>query len=67
MAKIVELRKLSKEFYKAYPRNKFPEMEAKLGRPYVVLLVEINNVKFAIPDDAKNIRYSIIAGNDYSA
>ncbi|MDD7093807.1 MAG: hypothetical protein SOW65_04060 [Candidatus Enterosoma sp.] len=42
MAKIVELRKLSKEFYKAYPRNEFPEMEAKLGRPYVVLLVEIN-------------------------
>ena len=48
MAKIVELRKLSKEFYKAYPRNKFPEMEAKLGRPYVVLLVEINNVKILI-------------------
>ena len=49
MAKIVELRKLSKEFYKAYPHNEFPEMEAKLGRPYLVLLVEIDNLKFAIP------------------
>ena len=57
MAKIVELRKLSKEFYKAYPHNDYPEMESKLGRPYVVLLVEINNVKFAIPLRT-NIRHS---------
>lgn len=49
MAKLVELRKLSNEFYKAYPHNKFPEIESKLGRPYAVLLVEINGVKFAIP------------------
>lgn len=32
-------------------------MEAKLGRPYVVLLVEISNVKFAIPLRT-NIRHS---------
>lgn len=57
MAKLVELRKLSKEFYNAYPHNEFPEMEAKLGRPYVVLLVKINNVKFAIPLRT-NIRHS---------
>lgn len=57
MANIVELRKLSKEFYKAYPHNEFPEMEAKLGRPYVVLLVEIDNLKFAIPLRT-NIRHS---------
>lgn len=57
MAKLVELRKLSKEFYKAFPHNEFPEMEAKLGRPYVVLLVEINNIKFAIPLRI-NIRHS---------
>ena len=49
MAKLVELRKLSKDFYKDYPHNEYPEMESKLGRPYVVLLVEINNIKFAIP------------------
>lgn len=57
MAKLVELRKLSKEFYKAYPHNEFPEMESKLGRPNVVLLVEINNIKFAIPLRT-NIRHS---------
>ena len=44
MAKLIELRKLSKEFYKAYPHNEFPEMEVKLGRPYVVLLVNISNI-----------------------
>ena len=49
MAKLVELRKLSGEFYKAYPHDDYPELESKLGRPYVVLLVEINNIKFAIP------------------
>lgn len=32
-------------------------MESKLGRPYVVLLVEINNVKFAI-SLRTNIRHS---------
>lgn len=57
MAKIVELRKLSKEFYESYPHNQFPEMEAKSGRPYAVLLVEINNLKFAIPLRT-NIRHS---------
>ena len=61
MAKIVELRKLSKEFYKAYPHNEFPEMEAKLGRPYLVLLVEIDNLKFAIPSWlSKRKTYSFI-------
>ena len=49
MAKLVELRKLSIEFYKDYPHDKYPEMESKLGRPYVVLLVKINEIKFAIP------------------
>jgi hypothetical protein len=49
MAKLVELRKLTKEFYKDYPHDKYPEMESKLGRPYVVLLLEINGIKFAIP------------------
>ena len=34
MAKLVELRKISKEFYKVYPHSKYPEMEAKENRPY---------------------------------
>ena len=49
MNKLVELRKLSEEFYKDYPHSIFPEIESKLGRPYVVLLVKINEIKFAIP------------------
>ncbi|MBO5529273.1 MAG: hypothetical protein J6A47_08185 [Bacilli bacterium] len=57
MAKLLELRRLSKEFYKAYPHSKYPEMEAKENRPYVVLLVEINKIQFAIPLRT-NIRHS---------
>lgn len=49
MAKLIELRKISNEFYKDYPHSKFTEMESKTGRPYVVLLVKINKIKFAIP------------------
>jgi len=49
MNKLVELRKLSEQFYKDYPHSVFPEMESKLGRPYVVLLVMINDIRFAIP------------------
>ena len=29
MAKLVELRKLSKDFYKAHPHSEYPEMETK--------------------------------------
>lgn len=57
MAKLIELRKLSEKFYHDYPHNAFPEMEAKAGRPYVVLLVKINNVQFAIPFRT-NIRHA---------
>ena len=57
MTKLVELRKLSKEFYKDYPHADYPEIEAKTGRPYVVLLVDVNAVKFAIPLRT-NIRHS---------
>ena len=57
MAKLIELRKLSTNFYASYPENEYPEMEYKTGRPYVVLLVKINSVKFAIPLRT-NIRHS---------
>ena len=57
MAKLVELRKLSKEFYKAHPHSEYPELETKENRPYVVLLVNINDIKFAIPLRT-NIRHS---------
>ena len=57
MKKLIELRKLTKAFYKDYPSNKFPELERKEGRPYVVLVVEIDGHKFAIPLRT-NIRHS---------
>ena len=57
MAKLVELRKLSNEFYKDFPHSEYPEMESKQERPYVVLLVEINGIRFAIPLRT-NIRHS---------
>ena len=57
IAKLVELRKLSKDFYKAHPHSEYPEMETKENRPYVVLLVNINDIKFAIPLRT-NIRHS---------
>ena len=49
MKKIFELRKLTSEFYKDYPKTKFPEIEHKSSRPYVVVLVKIDDVQFAIP------------------
>jgi hypothetical protein len=57
MAQIIELRKLSEEFYRDHPRSDYPEMEAKVGRPYAVLLVRIDGVCFAIPLRT-NIRHS---------
>ena len=57
MNKQLELRKLSSKFYKDYPSNLFPEIENKHGRPYIVLLVLINDLKFAIPLRT-NIRHS---------
>lgn len=57
MKQLFELRKLTLDFYKDYPYDLFPEMEHKISRPYVVLLVSINDVQFAIPFRT-NIRHS---------
>ena len=43
------LNKLSAEFYLNYPTDKFPEIEQKQDRPYVVLLIQIENNTFALP------------------
>ena len=40
---------LSDDFYQAYPSAQYPEMEQKKTRPYIQVIVEINEVKFAIP------------------
>ena len=56
MEKQIELRKLSKKFYENYPFDKFPELERKLERPYVVLILSIYDKKFALPFRS-NIRH----------
>ena len=57
MKDLIELRKMSKQFFKIFPKEMFPEMEHKEGRPYAVLLVKISDIKFAIPFRT-NIRHS---------
>ncbi len=49
MQKIFTLNTLSKEFYSAFPPEDYPEIEHKPSRPYVVLIVAIENNKFALP------------------
>ena len=44
-----EIRLLSDLFYEKYNNNDYPEMEEKTSRPFLVLLVEIDDNKFAIP------------------
>lgn len=51
------LNKLAPCFYKDYPRDKYPEMESKRDRPYVVFVVKIDGVRFAIPFRT-NIRHA---------
>lgn len=57
MKQLLELRKMSDLFYKTFSKHLFPEIEHKIGRPYVVLVVKINNFRFAIPLRT-NIRHS---------
>lgn len=40
---------LSEDFYQAYPSAQYPEIEQKKTRPYIQILVEIDEIKFAIP------------------
>ena len=49
MNKLYEIMYLSKDFYNVYPKDIYPELECKETRPFLVLLVNINELKFAIP------------------
>ena len=40
---------LSSEFYNDYPSGEYPEIEHKRMRPYIQILITINNIRFAIP------------------
>lgn len=57
MTKLFELRKLTNDFYNDFPEESYPELEHKINRPYVVLLIEINGLKYAVPLRT-NIRHS---------
>ena len=49
MSKIYELNYLSDEFYLKYNQSTYPEIEHKKTRPYMVLLIKIDDNTFAIP------------------
>lgn len=51
------LNKLSPDFYNAYDAVNYPEIEHKLDRPYMVLVIQINGNRFALPFRT-NIRHS---------
>lgn len=44
-----KLNYLSDEFYARYNNSEYPEIENKDNRPYMVLLIKIDNNTFAIP------------------
>ena len=44
-----EIRLLTQKFFDDYPFEEYPELERKTNRPYLVLLVQIENNRFAIP------------------
>ena len=47
--KLYELHYLSAEFYKKYNASDYPEIEHKAQRPYIVLLVKVDDNTFALP------------------
>ncbi|MBD5477351.1 MAG: hypothetical protein HDR18_12390 [Lachnospiraceae bacterium] len=44
-----KLNYLSAEFYKQYSTDRYPEIENKENRPYMVLLIKVDSNTFAIP------------------
>lgn len=49
MAKQIDIRFLTRDFYLQYDSVNYPEIEHKEERPYAVLLVNVCGNKFAIP------------------
>jgi protein AbiQ len=40
---------LSEQFYSQFDKRQFPEILGKSGRPFIMLLLQIENLNFAIP------------------
>ncbi len=49
MSKIYELNYLTDDFYEKYNSTVYPEIENKKSRPYMVLLIKVDDNTFAIP------------------
>lgn len=49
MQTVFSLNKLSMDFYTNYPATQYAEIEYKPSRPYVVMVIEIDGNKFALP------------------
>ena len=49
MGKYYEIKKLSQSFFNDYPLDQYPELLSKDNRPYLVLLILIDGLKFALP------------------
>lgn len=49
MQSVFTLNKLSMDFCTAYPTETYSEIEYKPSRPYVVMIVEIDRNKYALP------------------
>ena len=64
--KFYELHYLSAEFYKKYNASDYPEIEHKIQRPYIVLLVKVDDNTFALPLRT-NIKHSNCYKFQYSS
>lgn len=64
--KLYELHYLSKDFYDKYNAIEYPEIEHKTQRPYIVLLIKIDDNTFGLPLRT-NIRHSNCYKFQYSS
>lgn len=64
--KLYELNYLSAKFYNKYNSVEYPEIEHKAHRPYIVLLIKIDNNTFALPLRT-NIKHSSCYKFQYSS
>lgn len=64
--KLYELHYLSAEFYNKYNASDYPEIEHKVQRPYIVLLVKVDDNTFALPLRT-NIKHSSCYKFQYSS
>lgn len=64
--KIYELHYLSVEFYNKYNASEYSEIEHKTHRPYIVLLIKMDNNTFALPLRT-NIKHSSCYKFQYSS